>query len=172
MSDITTVWDPATGTGDWAFDPPSSLIWTDEYGASVLDENGLPISAQFSAGAGILAGSDLYTAILISLFTDRAADPDDVIPDGSGDPRGWWADPTMGSKLWLRERSKATPTLPLLIKNDIEQALAWLIEDDVVAAIDVTVAYLSPTAIGATILFRRRDGARTALRFSRLWESI
>lgn len=172
MADIATVWDRATGTGDWAFDPPDVLVWVDETGASVVDEDGDPIGAQFIAGAGVLAGSDLKTAVLISLFTDRAADPDDIIPDGSNDPRGWWANPEMGSKLWLRERSKATAALPVLIKNDIEQALAWLVEDDVVAAIDVTTEYLTPTMIGATIVFHRSHGARAALRFSRLWESI
>ncbi|WP_235210433.1 phage GP46 family protein [Caballeronia sordidicola] len=30
--------------------------------------------------------------MLNSLFTDRQARADDVIPDGSDDPRGWWRD--------------------------------------------------------------------------------
>jgi phage gp46-like protein len=46
----------------------------------------------------------LTTAVLISIFTDRQAEPDDTLPDdvvnlsgavvsrGSGDRRGWWGD--------------------------------------------------------------------------------
>lgn len=171
MPDIATIWDPATGTGDWAIDAPKQLLWTDELGNSIVDEVGNPIGSVFTSGNGLVTGSDLYTSALISLFTDAQAEPDDIIPDGSNDPRGWWAGP-IGSKLWLRERSKATSTLPALIKNDIEQALAWFIADGVVAAIDVAVEYERPGMIGAVVVFRRQDGARAALRFSRLWESI
>ena len=60
------------------------------------------------AGAALLMGLDLQTAMLISLFSDRQAAPGDVIPDGSNDPRGWWGDNTIGSRLWLLSRSKQT----------------------------------------------------------------
>ncbi len=34
----------------------------------------------------------LRTAVIISLLTDRLADADAVIPDGTRDRRGWWGD--------------------------------------------------------------------------------
>jgi len=59
-----------------------------------------------------------------------------------------------------------------LIKNDCERALAWLIEDEVLASITVETEFTRPTMLGVRILLLRQDGARIALKFSRLWESI
>ena len=44
-----------------------------------------------------LQGDDgLFTAVIISLFTDRRANADDPLPDericALPDPRGWWGD--------------------------------------------------------------------------------
>lgn len=171
MTDIATVWNVGAGAGDWQISVPSALIWTDELGNSILDELGHPIDAIFTAGEGLIAGPDLVTAVLISLFTDATADPDDVIPDGSGDPRGWWAGP-IGSKLWLRARSKQTDVVLALVKSDIEQALAWMVEDQVVARVDVATEWSRPGMLGAQVTLRRADGARAAIKFSRLWENI
>jgi len=166
-----TLWDSVTGSGDWVLDPGSSSIWTDENGDSIVDEFGQPVNSVFVAGGGLVSGGDLVTAVLISLFTDAAAEDDDKIPDGSSDPRGWWAG-DIGSKIWLRARDKPTPTLLALIKNDCERALAWLIEDEVLASITVETEFTRPTMLGVRILLLRHDGARIALKFSRLWESI
>lgn len=171
MSDIATVWSIADGVGDWSASPASVSIWTDASGDSIVDGAGQPIDAFFTAGEGMISGSDLVTAVLISLFTDAAADPDDVIPDGSGDARGWWGAP-IGSKLWLRGRSKQTPLTLELVKNDIRQALQWMIDDDVVAKIDVATEFTMPGLLGAQIVLRRQDGASFALKFSRLWEAL
>lgn len=170
MADIATTWSIPDGMGDWSLSVPSTDFWTDESGNSILDQTGSPIDAFFTAGSGIVAGADLVTAVLISLFTDATADPDDVVLDGSGDPRGWWGG-AIGSKLWLRARSKQTASVLALVKNDIEQALAWLIEDGVVAAVNVTTEWTRPGMLGAQVVLKRTDGARAALKFSRLWES-
>lgn len=170
MADIATRWNIGTGLGDWGLSVPDQLIWTDENGNSIVDENGRPVSARFTPGDGLAIGDDLLTALLISLFSDAEAGPDDVIPDGSGDPRGWWAG-QIGSKLWLRLRSKAAPLVLAQVKNDIEQALAWLIEDEVVASVEVTTEWTRPGLLGALVLLRRTDGTRRALGFSRLWEN-
>lgn len=112
MPDITTFWDGASGRGDWAL-----------------------------SGPDLQAGDDLATSVLLSLFTDRRADPDDQIPDGSSDPRGWWgdqgADVPIGSKLWLLDRSKKTEAVRLRAQNYIEDALQWLLGDGVAAAVTV-----------------------------------
>lgn len=171
MADIATLWNVDQAAGDWVLSAPSWPIWVDEAGNSIRDERGRPVGNAFIAGDGLVSGHDLYTAVLISLFSDAEAGPDDVVPDGSGDPRGWWGG-AIGSKLWLRARSKATSTILALVKSDIMQALQWLIDDDVVAAIDVTTEFTRPSVLGAQIVLRRRDGARAALSFSRLWETV
>src|SRR5260363_352074 len=71
--------------------------------------------------------SDLQIAVMISLFTGRQARPDDVIPDGSTDARGWWGKPNIGSRLWLLERAKATEATRQQARDYMTEALQWLI---------------------------------------------
>ena len=78
----------------------------------------------------------LKTAVLISLLTDRLADLTDVLPDNSGERRGWWADPTLGSKLWLLFRASLTPDIPAQIDIATIEALQWMIDEGV--ASDIT----------------------------------
>lgn len=98
--------------------------------------------------SGDIATTDsLYTAVLYSLFTDKRADPDDVIPDGTDDRRGHWADDFIdesgseGSKLWLLDREKQTQA----VLNDAEEyardALQWMIADGHSTKIDVTATW-------------------------------
>ncbi len=171
MNDITTRWDVAAGLGDWALSLPQSLIWTDGQGNSIVDQHGQPVASEFTAGTGLVVGEELLTAVLISLFTDAEAELDDTIPDGTDDPRGWWAGP-IGSKLWLRVRSKATASVPALVMHDIEQALAWLIEDGIAAAVEVATEWARPTMLGVRVVIRRSSGDVRALSFSNLWETI
>lgn len=171
MADIASLWDPATGTADWQIDAPQQIVWVDQAGNSVRDQDGRSVGAAFVAGDGLLDGGDLYTAVLISLFTDAEAGSDDVLPDASSDRRGWWGG-EIGSKLWLRARGKRTPTLLATVKHDVEQALAWMIDDNVVATITVETEFQPDNRLAIRIILVRRDGARAALRFSRLWENI
>lgn len=170
MTDLGTRWDSATGTGDLALALPKQLLWTDGAGKSVNDQAGHPVAASFTPGAGLVVGDDLLTAVLISLFTDAQADADDRIIDGSDDPRGWWGG-AIGSKLWLRARAKPTSITLALAQRDIEQALAWLIEDDVAARVDVTTEWTRPGMLGARVEILRADGNRRALAFAQDWES-
>ena len=89
----------------------------------------------------------LATAVAVSVFSDARALPGDVIPDGSNDPRGYWADNAtpvlskpgrrLGSRLWLLSRSKQLPETLALAQSYIQEALSWLEEDGYVTAIDV-----------------------------------
>jgi len=171
MSDIATVWNAGGSFGDWSIPAASSVAWTDEDGNSVRDQNGRPIDAEFSTGGILAANDDLFTAALISLFSDAEAGPDDQLPLGEEDPRGWWAGP-IGSKLWLRARSRLDDITRALIKNDIEEALAWMIDDDVVVAIDVELETPEPGRLYARVGFRRTDGTKRALAFAVLWEDL
>lgn len=170
MADIITRWDTSRGVGDWVPTAANQVIWTDEDGNSVTDEDGLPVNSIFTAGGDLLGGDDLMTAVIISLFTDAAAAPDDVIADGSDDPRGWWGGP-IGSKLWLRARAKQTDLTLALVKRDIEDALAWLVEDDIAASVEVMTEWVRPAMLGALVIIRRADGARRALAFSTAWST-
>lgn len=86
----------------------------------------------------------LQTSVIISLFTDRRAKDDDVLPDsGNTDRRGWWGDLTsefeddqIGSRLWLLERSKTTEDIPIRAKKYAEEALQWLIDDKIAVKVE------------------------------------
>ena len=123
-------------------------------------------------GAQLQDGNDLATAVTISLFTDRVAAVDDVPPDGTGDPRGWWADDTqrpIGSRLWLIERAKRTNETLARAESYINEALQWLIDDGVVAAFDVTVEWHAQNTLGARVVARKMAGGVEAMNFEWAW---
>ncbi|HEM7839793.1 phage GP46 family protein [Burkholderia multivorans] len=130
MSDIKIVWDAANARGDWALIP-----------------------------GDIATGDDLETALLFSLFTDREAAPDDAIPDGSTDRRGWWGDDDsndglgpIGSRLWLLSRRTSPTDQTLRDAYDyIVEAIQWLIDTGVVARFDVAVQWVRADMLGAVI---------------------
>ncbi|MBB5414114.1 phage GP46 family protein [Paraburkholderia atlantica] len=147
MSDTQTIWDSANSRGDWKM-----------------------------AGPVLATGDDLQTAILISLFTDRMAEPDDVIPDGSGDPRGWWGDAgesvPIGSRLWLLSRAKQTQETLQKAYDYIVEALQWLIDDGVVAKFDVRVEWTRASMLGAQVVAYKQDGSTSATAYTWAWQGI
>ena len=114
-------------------------------------------------GNDLLLDQGLQTAVIISLATDRLAEPGDAIPDASGDPRGWWGDIPIdpgtsdsrrypiGSRLWLLRRSKYTDAGAGLAIGYAQEALQWLIDDGVAARVDVAAARQAPP-LGTLVL--------------------
>lgn len=147
MPDISTFWDPAAGRGDWA-----------------------------QAGPDLSAGTDLETAVIISLFTDRRAEPDEIIPDGSGDARGWWGDTgrarPLGSKLWLLERAKQTEDTRHRAFDYITDALAWLIEDGVAATVDVLVQWQRPGLLASQVTITEPSGRTSVFNYHWAWKAV
>lgn len=147
MSDTSSVWVPALGRGDWVL-----------------------------LGSTLQTGNDLQTAMLISLFTDRIANEDDVIPDGSGDPRGWWGDAgeeyPIGSRLWLLGRAKHTDATAALARDYINEALAWFIADGVVVRFDIDVQWMASNQLGAAVTAYKQDGSTVAVNFASVWTGI
>src|SRR5579859_1817812 len=98
---------------------------------------------------GDLAIDDgLDTAVAISLWSDRLANADDEIPDGSADRRGWWGDAYLpvlstgqpdriGSRLWLLARALQTLETQQHAQAYVREALQWMVDDGVVASVTV-----------------------------------
>lgn len=79
--------------------------------------------------------------VITSLFTDARIDDATRPPDGSTDRRGWWGDTYTESKpaasrLWL-VAGKAGPSARA-VEDAIRDALAWIIEDGLADAVNVT----------------------------------
>lgn len=147
MPDISTYWAPGATFGDWAL-----------------------------AGPDLAAGTDLETAVLISLFTDRMADPDDAIPDGTGDPRGWWGDAgaerPIGSKLWLLEREKQTEAVRLAAEDYCTDALAWLVEDGIAARVAAAATWLRPGVLGVLVTIDEPSGREVVFNYQWAWKAV
>jgi len=171
MTDIVTGWNATQGFGDWLLGGNEPALWVDGAGNPIVDEGGAPIGVIDDSSDRLQSAGDLATAVLISLFTDAAADDDDTIADGTENRRGWWGG-NIGSKLWLRQREKPTPQLLALVKSDIVDALDWLIQDGVAARIDVATEYTRPGMLGAQVTIHRSGGRPLTLRFASLWDSL
>lgn len=98
---------------------------------------------EFSDG-DLTLSDDLETAIIMSLFSWARRSTEDPDPAPGGDPMGWWGDETLddqgdfiGSKLWLTGRSKLTPDLILSATEWGSEALQWMVDDKVAAAVEV-----------------------------------
>lgn len=153
MGDIRIVFDNLTGTGDFAMDGP-----------------------------GLATGQELETAILISLFTDAAADPGDAVLDA--DPRGWWADtylaledPTLtpiagdrtGSKLWQVFNMPRTQDTLNWMGDQILKALDWMKVDGIAQDIEAAPQFTSNGGVGAVVTIRHQTGET---RYSYAWGQV
>lgn len=127
--------------------------------------------------AGDLATDDgLRTAVTLSLLCDRRAEPDDVIPDGTTDRRGWWADTIadqdgdrFGSRLWLLSREKELPEVRRRAEAYARESLEWLLEDGVAAEVEVTAETLDREVLWLRVDIQRGDGTRIADRYQYVW---
>lgn len=147
MPDISTVWSRDMASGDWSI-----------------------------AGADLQSGGNLATGILISVFTDREANPDDVIPDGSEDPRGWIGDLgedyKLGSRIWLLSRAKQS-TETLQRANDyLAEALQWMVDDGVVGRFDITTEWNQRGFLAARIITYENNGSTIAMGFEWVWKEL
>lgn len=134
------------------------------------DGSGQLIDLRIQAPDLAIDGDGLKTAVIVSLFTDRRVEPDEL-PPGETDLRGWWGDrlnrdanARRGSKLWLLRREKRTQDVLLRAKAYSEEALAWLVTDGPASAVRVAAAWLGELlALGITIDLR--DGSSREYQF-------
>lgn len=127
----------------------------------------------------------LRTALLLSLFTDRTAGAEDVLPDpADADRRGWWGDigldgaapDPIGSRLWLLAREKSTDATRRRAEIYVREALAWMLADGVAAAVDVEAEWqgFARETLALRITIRRRAAAgatASAERFEFAWRA-
>lgn len=122
-----------------------ALGWNDQAGAAEL---------LLAAGGALAEEEGLATAVMLSLFTDRRAEPDDALPEGA-DPlfgaRGWIGDALLlgpaagadriGSRLWLLAREKQVEETLRLAEDYAREALDWLIADGLAREVAVSASW-------------------------------
>ncbi len=116
----------------------------------------------------------LETAVIVSLFTDRHVDPEEL-PLGESQQRGWWGDvasddgyPT-GSRLWLLQREKAVAAVAQRAKDYCAEALEWMVDDGVTTSIDVEASISGPGVLTIEIDATRPQG-NVSYRYDYLWQ--
>ncbi|MBS4046194.1 MAG: phage GP46 family protein [Alphaproteobacteria bacterium] len=135
--------------------------------------------------AKTLANDDeaqLYNAVVISLFTDARAKPDDRLPDEPRtgavpatlyrDRRGWHGDAKIGSRRWLLYREKQVPEVLQRLEEYDREALQWLITDKVVSSIDITESFPARGVVLSEIVLHRPSVPALTFRFQMLWEKL
>lgn len=117
----------------------------------------------FATAPSLDARSALVRAVHISLFTWRRAEPSDPVDDA--DRQGWWGDSypsqpndRIGSRLWLLRRRSITAQTLRDAQRYCEEALQWLMDDDLVTQVQVSITRTSPLQLAAHVLLRRPDG--------------
>ena len=124
----------------------------------------------------IASEKGLSTAVILSLFTDRRAEPDDFLPGDDDDRRGWWADELLapdgdpiGSRLWLLDRSVELAEVALRAEEYAREALAWMLPDRVAGRIDVSVETAN-NELALVVTIERPGEDPVSFRFARVWD--
>ena len=120
----------------------------------------------------------LNTAIIISLFTDRRAGPDDALPLGQQDRRGWVGDEFMaddsgaigawGSGLWTCLIGKVTSDVLERARFAAQEALAWLIADGIASRVEVTAEWVGDRLAVRPTIFKT---GQTSPVYDVLWDT-
>jgi phage gp46-like protein len=129
---------------------------------------------------GDLALDDsLQTSVIISLFSDRRARPDDALPDSASDRRGWAGDawpavPTdrIGSRLWLLTREKEIAETLRRAREYGKESVAWTLEDGIAAKVEVTASVPKRGVLRLQVTISRRDGRNENYQHDSLWEAL
>ena len=126
----------------------------------------VPLGAEALQVYALELEDTLSTAVILSLFSDRRAGPDDVLPLHQENRRGWVGDEFMaedfdprvdaiGSLLWLCYVTKTTTDVRERARFAAQEALAWMVRDEIVSRVDVTAewagAQLDRLAVRPTI---------------------
>lgn len=140
----------------------------------VMTENG---------GELVLSGFDLArddgleTAVIISLFTDRRASPEQIpVELPQDDLRGYWGDISnatpsdqTGSQLWLLAREKQLPQVLGRAQQYCREALTWMIEDLVATRVEVTAEFIAQGWMLILVDIFRPTGSPVRYRFNYEW---
>lgn len=126
--------------------------------------------------------SDLETAVVISLFTDKVVPPDWIFPQKGvlNDPKGFWADSVngfpVGSNLWLLRQQSGAPNLLQIARVYCNDALQWLLNSGIATSIVVDTSWIFPNstrAMGIAVTITEPVSNKTTrFQYSWAWQAI
>lgn len=109
---------------------------------AVLVDHGKYYDIEFDDNGDILTEDSLDSSILVSLLVEKRAEPYEV---AEPERRGGWignanAEHQIGSKIWLYRQSKLIQSTLNGIKQEIEAALRFFVDDGLLSQINVTMS--------------------------------
>ncbi len=142
----------------------------------LLDVIGGELDVALNEGGDLQSDEGMRTAVALSLLSDRRALPDDELPGGGTDRRGWWADALadrqddqFGSRLWLLGREKDLASVRDRAETYARESLEWLLEDKVAESLEVSATTVSNDTLQIRVVVIRGDGPRLAEQFQYVW---
>lgn len=115
----------------------------------------------------------LQSMVTTSLFCDAREG------DNTGDKRGWWGASVLdedrngsqfGSKLWLLSREKQLDETLIKIQQWCSDALAWMVDLDIVESVTVTAEYIKTGTVLITVSLIRGDRDPLTFKYKYLWD--
>lgn len=141
--------------------------------AMVMTENGGQL---LLSGFDLARDDGLETAVIISLFTDRRASPEQIpVELPQDDLRGYWGDVSnaasdqVGSLLWLLAREKQMPQVLSRAQQYCREALIWMVQDLVAARVEVMAEFIAQGWMLITVDILRPTGPPVRYRFNYEW---
>jgi len=142
----------------------------------LLDVIGGELDVALDQAGDLQSDEGMRTAVALSLLSDRRALPDDELPGGGTDRRGWWADALaesegdqFGSRLWLLGREKDLESVRNRAETYARESLEWLLEDKVAESLEVSATTVSNDTLQIRVVVIRGDGSRLAEQFQYVW---
>lgn len=147
--------------------------------ALLFNMNGNPFLTDIAIdGLDLKVDQDLATAIEMSIFTNKRASKDDLLPYPDVDLQGWWGDTysqipgdLIGSKVWTLVREVESTQTALIAKNYVVEALNWLITDNIASSIIVNTEFVRAGILGISVEVFKPNGNQV-FRYSYVWGQI
>lgn len=105
----------------------------------------------------------IETYEIISLYTDRRAPEDAVVPGDQTDRGGWWGDQfdeenrgPLGSHLWLLGKAKRSQQTLLRARQYAGDSLKWMKRARMASSYEVTAEYVGGFALIKTRVYQPR----------------
>lgn len=126
---------------------------------------------QIGPDGDILTANALDAAILVSIFSDRRATPDQA--PMARQRRGWVGDletpeDPIGSHLWLLDQERITATTAAQAADYAERSLAWMVEDAIALGVSAD-ARVEATRVSLDVTLERPNAPGESRSFS-LWD--
>ena len=120
--------------------------------------------------ADLATDDGLTSAVLISIFSDRRANADDL-PPGETDRRGWWGDvltnnDPIGSGLWLLQREKRSTEILVRAESYCRESLQWALDDGIATAVAAVAEWTESGWLSICVTLTLPDQSNREFQFS------